>query len=269
MPDLEEVGGTGVPGLTDAVHPMEQTSAEGSGGSGSGPSMLAMASLEVNDRLRDIDELVEKGVDHVPSPLRRRGTPPRSFWVEEPDAHSGGGLGLGALERQGSLRRQGSGGTGPSSNRSARSHGSDDIVLPGNNGAARGGGGELWRPEVSSPPGFASKFARKSRDGAGSGAVSPDGKGVQDPNHVDAQMDAWLRQTVERMPVKPDHVSGVRGPLMNVTAVDDKTVDVVMTTSFRAHFSQPISTLGNPGGGNRRPELPALGREPLPGARSG
>ena len=265
MPDLEEVGGTGVPGLTDAVHPMEQTSAEGSGGSGSGPSMLAMASLEVNDRLRDIDELVEKGVDHVPSPLRRRGTPPRSFWVEEPDAHSGGGLGLGALERQGSLRRQGSGGTGPSSNRSARSHGSDDIVLPGNNGAARGGGGELWRPEVSSPPGFASKFARKSRDGAGSGAVSPDGKGVQDPNHVDAQMDAWLRQTVERMPVKPDHVSGVRGPLMNVTAVDDKTVDVVMTTSFRAHFSQPISTLGNPGGGNRRPELPGPG----PGASTG
>ena len=179
MPDLEEVGGTGVPGLTDAVHPMEQTSAEGSGGSGSGPSMLAMASLEVNDRLRDIDELVEKGVDHVPSPLRRRGTPPRSFWVEEPDAHSGGGLGLGALERQGSLRRQGSGGTGPSSNRSARSHGSDDIVLPGNNGAARGGGGELWRPEVSSPPGFASKFARKSRDGAGSGAVSPTGKGCR------------------------------------------------------------------------------------------
>ena len=72
-------------------------------------------------------------------------------------------------------------------------------------------------------------------------------------------MDAWLRQTVERMPVKPDHVSGVRGPLMNVTAVDDKTVDVVMTTSFRAHFSQPISTLGNPGGGNRRPELPGPG----------
>ena len=44
---------------------------------------------------------------------------------------------------------------------------------------------------------------------------------------------------------------------MNVTAVDDKTVDVVMTTSFRAHFSQPISQLGA-GGGNRL-ELPAPG----------
>ena len=77
---------------------------------------------------------------------------------------------------------------------------------------------------------------------------------------MDAQMDAWLRQTVERMPIKPDHVSGVRGPLMNVTAVDDKTVDVVMTTSFRAHFSQPISQLGaGAGGGGNRLELPAPG----------
>jgi len=31
---------------------------------------------------------------------------------------------------------------------------------------------------------------------------------------------------------------------MNVSQVDDKTVNVVMTTSFRAHFAQPISWLG-------------------------
>ena len=248
MPDLEEMGAEDSPAMTSHAG-METTFAEGEGSGG----RASLSMLEVNDRLQHIDELVEKGVDHVQSPLRRRGTPPRSFWVEEPDAHSGGGLGLGGLERQGSLRRQGSGGAGPSSNRSARSHGSDDITLPGNAGAARGGG-ELWRPDgLASPPGFASKFAKKPRDEA----VSADGKGVQDPNHVDAQMDAWLRQTVERMPVKPDHVSGVRGPLMNVTAVDDKTVDVVMTTSFRAHFSQPISQLGA-GGGNRL-ELPAPG----------
>ena len=72
MPDLEEVGGTGFPGLTDAVHPMEQTSAEGSGGSGSGPSMLAMASLEVNDRLRDIDEDTFRPDPYAPSGVLRR-----------------------------------------------------------------------------------------------------------------------------------------------------------------------------------------------------
>ena len=60
---------------------------------------------------------------------------------------------------------------------------------------------------------------------------------------LDAQMDQWLRHTVERMPVRPDRVSGARGPLMNVAQVDDKTVDVTMTTSFRAHFSQPIAEL--------------------------
>ena len=84
---------------------------------------------------------------------------------------------------------------------------------------------------------------------------------------MDAQMDAWLRQTVERMPVKPDHISGVRGPLMNVSKVDDKTVDVTMTTSFRAHFSQPISKLGATVATGAKGEggLPELEGPPSPG----
>ena len=64
---------------------------------------------------------------------------------------------------------------------------------------------------------------------------------------LDAPMDQWLRHTVERMPVRPDRVSGVLGPLMNVAQVDDKTVDVTMTTSFRAHFAQPIAELAAAG----------------------
>ena len=73
---------------------------------------------------------------------------------------------------------------------------------------------------------------------------------------LDAQMDQWLRHTVERMPVRPDRVSGARGPMMNVAQVDDKTVDVTMTTSFRAHFSHPIAELAA-GNQARRGELPA------------
>ena len=61
------------------------------------------------------------------------------------------------------------------------------------------------------------------------------------------------------MPIKPDHVSGVRGPLMNVTAVDDKTVDVVMTTSFRRTSPADIAAGAGAGGGGNRLELPAPG----------
>ena len=49
-----------------------------------------------------------------------------------------------------------------------------------------------------------------------------------------------LRSPIDRMPIKPDQVSAVEGPLMNVKRVDDHTVDVTMTTSFRAHFAEPI-----------------------------
>ena len=82
---------------------------------------------------------------------------------------------------------------------------------------------------------------------------------------LDAQMDQWLRHTVERMPVRPDRVSGARGPLMNVAQVDDKTVDVTMTTSFRAHFSQPIAELAAGNMAQREAARAAALELPAPG----
>ena len=54
---------------------------------------------------------------------------------------------------------------------------------------------------------------------------------------------------------------------MNVSKVDDKTVDVTMTTSFRAHFSQPISKLGATVATGAKGEggLPELEGPPSPG----
>ena len=68
MPDLEEMGAEDSPAMTSHAG-METTFAEGEGSGG----RASLSMLEVNDRLQHIDELVEKGVDHVQSPLRRRG----------------------------------------------------------------------------------------------------------------------------------------------------------------------------------------------------
>ena len=56
--------------------------------------------------------------------------------------------------------------------------------------------------------------------------------------------ESYLRPILDRMPVKPERVSSVNGPLMNVTRIDDKTLDVTMTTSFRAHFAENLTALG-------------------------
>ena len=66
--------------------------------------------------------------------------------------------------------------------------------------------------------------------------------------------ETYLRPILERMPVKPERVSAVNGPLMNVTRSDDETLDVTMTTSFRAHFGGNLSNVA------RRPAMA------LPGA---
>ena len=96
-------GAEGSPAMTS--HAGAETVRRGSGGTAS-PSMLAMASLEVNDRLQHIDELVEK-VDHVQSPLKRRGRPelgrgarraqrrwPRPRGLERQGAFGGKGRGV-------------------------------------------------------------------------------------------------------------------------------------------------------------------------------
>ena len=57
-------------------------------------------------------------------------------------------------------------------------------------------------------------------------------------------MKNYLRPILDRMPVKPERVSAVNGPLMNVTRIDDKTLDVKMTTSFRAHFGESLPSIG-------------------------
>ena len=56
--------------------------------------------------------------------------------------------------------------------------------------------------------------------------------------------ESYLRPILDRMPVKPERVSSVNGPLMNVTRIDDKTLEVTMTTSFRAHFAENLTALG-------------------------
>jgi len=59
-----------------------------------------------------------------------------------------------------------------------------------------------------------------------------------------AEFETLIRPILDRMPVKPERVSAIEGPLMQVTRIDDETLDVRMTTSFRAHFS---SSLAGPG----------------------
>ena len=60
---------------------------------------------------------------------------------------------------------------------------------------------------------------------------------------MSTEYENYLRPILDRMPVKPERVSAVNGPLMNVTRIDDKTLDVKMTTSFRAHFGNRYRVL--------------------------
>ena len=61
---------------------------------------------------------------------------------------------------------------------------------------------------------------------------------------MSTEYENYLRPILDRMPVKPERVSAVNGPLMNVTRIDDKTLDVKMTTSFRAHFGESLPSIG-------------------------
>ena len=261
MPDLEEVdAGAESPavfGSSSGKEPIASPSAvrrfpEGGSEAGpsdrsSSPSALQMGGLEVTsatERLREID--AARGN----IPLKRHGAAlgggvvsgaGGTFFVEEPvDSDS-------ARHRDRGWSARGSAGAGPSSSSSGDR---DDPRPPDARGEPPRGGTALWRKAQKKLRTVAAFQKSLVRHGAGDPRADEDpaaGARAGPSNataDMDAQMDAWLRQTVERMPVKPDHVSGVRGPLMSVSKVDDKTVDVTMTTSFRAHFSQPISQLG-------------------------
>ena len=221
-----------------------------------------MGWLEVTtatERLREID--AARGNTPLKRPVSGAGG---AFFVEEPvDSDS-------ARHRDRGWSARGSAGAGPSSSFSG------DRNIPRSLDARDESprtGTALWRiaqKKLRTVAAFQKSLVprgagdpRSGDDGAAGARAGPSDVTA----NMDAQMDAWLRQTVERMPVKPDHISGVRGPLMNVSKVDDKTVDVTMTTSFRAHFSQPISKLGATVATGAKGEggLPELEGPPSPG----
>jgi len=91
-----------------------------------------------------------------------------------------------------------------------------------------------------------------SEDGGARGDGSPRENTTSRPGRArmsSETYETYLRPILERMPVKPERVSAVNGPLMNVTRIDDKTLDVTMTTSFRAHFADSLSNVA------RRPAM--------------
>lgn len=45
-----------------------------------------------------------------------------------------------------------------------------------------------------------------------------------------------VKSTVESMPVQPEKLTNIEGPLFEVTKVDDHTADVKIIHGFRAHF---------------------------------
>ena len=102
--------------------------------------------------------------------------------------------------------------------------------------------------DMSSPsssrtsPSAASSASSRRR----SAALGVDRRGV---GGASAEFETLIRPILARMPVKPERVSAVEGPLMQVTRIDDKTLDVTMTTSFRAHFSHALAGPGGGGGG--------------------
>lgn len=87
-------------------------------------------------------------------------------------------------------------------------------------------------------------IARAREEGAGDGARTGDAS--RRTRRSSSDYESYLRPILDRMPVRPERVSSVNGPLMNVTRIDDKTLDVTMTTSFRAHFRDtlPLPTVG-------------------------
>ena len=237
MPDLEELtpdGGSGDEGRGDDGRPAgaaETTNVASPSSSRPSPSSLRMRGLEVtiaSERLREIN--AARGRDRGAMFQDREDQPPTggtsSHFVMSP-----------AREKNAWLTKRG-----------RRRRSADGGLRQGTPG-----GNAQW--QIPSPSG---KQTNANRWG------TPVHDSTQVDQTLDQQMDQWLRHTVERMPVKPDHVSGVRGPLMNVAQVDDKTVDVTMTSSFRAHFTQPIATLAAESGvpgvarGNAL-ELPAPG----------
>ena len=252
MPDSEEVDAGASPavvGSSTGKEPIASPSAvrrfpdggteAGPSDRSSSPSALQMGWLEVTtatERLREID--AARGNTPLKRPVSGAGG---AFFVEEPvDSDS-------ARHRDRGWSARGSAGAEPSSSFSG------DRNIPRSPDARDESprtGTALWRiaqKKLRTVAAFQKSLVprgagdpRSGDDGAAGARAGPSDVTA----NMDAQMDAWLRQTVERMPVKPDHISGVRGPLMNVSKVDDKTVDVTMTTSFRAHFSQPISKLG-------------------------
>jgi len=80
------------------------------------------------------------------------------------------------------------------------------------------------------------------RDGEDAAAANKPAR--QGRRRMSTEYENYLRPILDRMPVKPERVSAVNGPLMNVTRIDDKTLDVKMTTSFRAHFGESLPSIG-------------------------
>ena len=253
MPDLEELtpsGGAAERALDDrtegAAVPAETHDASPSSPRPS-PTSLRMGGLEVttaSERLREID--AARGRDRRPA-LEDASAEPSSSGAHALESPHGKQKNAWLTKRNRRRRSADGGSRAVGSPRDDTAWGTPHFARDVSaNADARMDGNDY---------GFATPMSR----GRGYDADAR-------PNaDLDAQMDQWLRHTVERMPVRPDRVSGARGPLMNVAQVDDKTVDVTMTTSFRAHFSQPIAELAAGNMAQREAARAAALELPAPG----
>ena len=278
MPDLEEVVDAGASAASrerfaspSSAFPLPRDGSES-------PSALRMRGLEVttaSERLREIEasrsgtplrrqgsgmspslrrgELSDfAGVGNVPFVEQPRDTPPSSRGA----GRDGGTPGPSGGARYGAPASFANVAPSEPPRGDGDEEEVEEVVRGGPGSASSRGGTALWRIARNKVRAVGRDLAAaRDRDGdddtpermhAASG--SRHGPAGVVPG-MDAQMDAWLRQTVEQMPVKPDRVTGVRGPLMNVSRVDDSTVDVTMTTSFRAHFSESIAAITGGGAG--------------------
>lgn len=127
-------------------------------------------------------------------------------------------------------------------------HAGESVPVVRVRGTARSGS-KLW--------GIARAAVREDGHASRDAAAA---EGSRRRRRASAEYESFLRPILDRMPVKPERVSGVDGPLMNVTRIDDKTLDVTMTTSFRAHFGQSIQAIGR--------RSPALALPEADGARA-